>query len=47
MDSIGNNEVKKWCGNEIKALYRVPHLTSENRDKNLKSHLLRETKNKI
>ena len=43
---VEENKIEcKESGSDIKAIYQIPHLTSENRGK--KSHPLRETKNKI
>ena len=48
---VKENKIEcKESGNDIKAIYQIPHfdiLTSENREKIKKSHLLREIKIKI
>ena len=45
---VEENKIEcKESGSDIKAIYQFLILTSENREKIKKSHLLRETKNEI
>ena len=45
---VEENKIEyKESGSDIKAIYQIPHFDIRKQIKNKKSHLLRETKNKI
>ena len=45
---VEENKIEyKESGSDIKAIYQIPHFDIRKQIKNEKSHLLRETKNKI
>ena len=45
---VEENKIEcKESGSDIKAIYQIPHFDLKKQKKNLKSRLLRETKNKI